>query len=185
MAQSDARYTLLDACAVVNLYATRRMSKIIAAMDGPVAVVDIVAREAQFVWRGGNGDDAREREPVDLQLFFDDGLLSVISSDDEDELLTFIDLTAVIGEGEAMTAAVAIHRGCTVVTDDRKASRELTARGVSLRTSLDLAQAWHESAGIPESVLRSALADLRQRGTYEPARAHPPSGWWDRIMAAK
>lgn len=185
MEQFDSRFTLLDACAVVNLYATRHIDEILASMGRPVAIVAVVAREAQFVWRGGTGDGAREREPVDLQPFFDDGLLSVIASDDEDELLTFIDLTAVIGEGEAMTAAVAIHRGCVVVTDDRKASRELTARGVSLRTSLELVRAWHETAGVPDAVLRIALADLRQRGTYEPGRTHPLRGWWDRIMAAE
>lgn len=185
MAQPDARCTLLDACAVMNLYATRHMREIVATIDGPVAVVDVVAREAQFVWRGGTGDDAREREQVDLQPFLDDGLLSVILSDDEDELLTFIDLTTVIDEGEAMTAAVAIHREWVVVTDDRKASRELAARGVSLRTTLDLVQAWHEAAGIPDAVLREALADLRQRGNYELAKAHPLREWWDQIMAAE
>lgn len=136
----------------------------------------------QFVWRGGTGDDAREREQVDLQPFFDDGLLSVIATDDEDELLTFIDLTTVIAEGEAMTAAVAIHREWVVVTDDRKAARELAARGITLRTTLDLVRAWHESAGIPDAVLRDALAGLRQRGMYEPSRAHPLKGWWDSVL---
>ncbi len=182
MAQPDARYTLLDACAVVNLYATRHMREIVAAIDGPVAVVDIVAREAQFVWRGGTGDDARERDQVELQPFLEDGLLSVIASDDEDELLTFIDLTTVIDEGEAMTAAVAIHRDWVVVTDDRKASRELAKRKVGLRSTLDLVRAWHESAGIPDAVLRDALADLRKRGTYEPGRTHRLRGWWDSVL---
>lgn len=174
--------TLLDTCAVVNLYATRRMGEIVSVVEGSVAVVDVVAREAQFVWRGGTGDDAREREQVDLQPFIDDGLLFVIATDGEDELLTFIDLTTVIDEGEAMTAALAIHRNCVVVTDDRKASREFTSRGVGLRTTLDLLRSWHEAAGIPDAVLRDVLADLRQRGNYEPSRKHPLKGWWDSVL---
>lgn len=182
MPQSQMPLTLLDACAVVNLYATRYMGPILAAVDGPVAIVDSVAREAQFVFRGGDGDDARDREPVDLQPFLPDGLLAVISTDVEEELLTYIDLAAEIDEGEAMTAAVAIHRGCIVVTDDRKASRVMTARGVLLRSSLDLIRAWSEKATPTAEILRRALIDLRQRGNYEPARSHALGVWWEDVL---
>ncbi len=182
MQDPEEPLTLLDACAVVNLYATRWMGPILAAVAGPVAVTDVVAREAQFVLRGGTGDDAREREPIDLQPLLNDGLLEVISSDIEEELLTFIDLTQEVGEGEAMTAALAIHRGCIVVTDDRKASRILFARGVALRTSLDLIRAWGEDPTVTQAVLRTALVDLRQRGNYDIQRGHALRAWWDEVL---
>ena len=184
MRESGGPLTLLDACAVLNLYATRRMGPILAAVDGPVAVADVVAREAQFVLRGGTGEDAREREPVDLQPLLNDGLLEVISSGVEEELLTYIDLSQEVGEGEAMTAALAIHRGCIVVTDDRKASRVLIARGVVLRTSLDLIRVWSESQIVTRAVLRTALTDLRQRGNYDLQRGHPLREWWDEVMSS-
>lgn len=174
--------TLLDACAVLNLYATRRMESILAAVDGSVAVVDVVAREAQFVRRGGTGEDARERVQIDLQTLVDDGLLGVISTDIEEELLTFIDLSQEVDDGEAMTAALAIHRGCIVVTDDRKASRILFARGVTLRTSLDLIRVWSNSSSVTRQVLRTALVDLQQRGNYDTPRGHPLREWWDEVM---
>ncbi len=177
--------TLLDACAVVNLYATRWMGPILAVVDGPVAIADIVAREAQFVFRGGTGDDAGERDPVDLQPLVDDGLLAVISTEDEEELLTFIDLSHDVGQGEAMTAALAIHRGCIVVTDDRKASRVLMGRGVELRTSLDLIQVWGESPSLTREVVRVAITNLRQRGRHEPPRGHALRAWWDALMESR
>lgn len=158
------------------------MGSILATVDGPVAVADAVARESQFVLRGGTGEDARDREPVDLQPFLNDGLLEVISSDVEEELLTFVDLSQEVGEGEAMTAALAIHRGCIVVTDDRKALRILVARGVVLRTSLDLIRAWGESPTVTQEVLRTALVDLRQRGNYDLQRGHALRDWWDEVM---
>ena len=182
MQQSPQPLTLLDACAVVNLYATRRMGAILVANGGTFAVVDVVAREAQNVYRGGSGEDAREREPVALQRLLDEGLLSVLSTDDEEELLTFIDLSAEIDQGEAMTAALAIHRGCVVVTDEHKASRILAARGVPLRTSLDLVRVWSEGTTVTHEMLRAALVDLRQRGNYDPPRAHPLRSWWDAVM---
>ncbi len=180
--RGDQPLTLLDACAVVNLYATRAMGPILATIDGPVAIVDVVAHEAQYVFRGGDGEDARERVPVALQPFIDGSLLEIVSSDDEAELLTFVDLSQDIGEGEAMTAALAIHRGCIVVTDDRKASRVMLDRGVKLRTSPELIRVWSQRSRIPESVLLAALIDLRQRGRYEPPRSHPLRDWWDEIM---
>jgi hypothetical protein len=174
--------TLLDACAIVNLHATRWMGAILAANGGPFAVADLVRREAQFVLRGGTGEDAREREPVDLQPLQDSGLLQVIATADEDELLTFIDLSAEIDEGEAMTAALAIHRGCIVVTDDGKASRVLVAHGIVVRTSLDLTRVWSTGPTITHEVVRAALVDLRQRGNYDPPRGHPLRNWWDDVM---
>lgn len=173
---------LLDACAVVNLYATQWMKSILAAAGGSFAVADLVARETQFVLRGGAGEDSKEHEPIDLQPLIDDGILEVISTEEDEELLTFIDLSQEVDEGEAMTAALAFHRGCIVVTDDRKASRVLLSRGVIVRTSLDLIHAWSESPAVTPEILRSALTDLRQRGNYDPPRGHALRGWWEAVI---
>jgi len=177
-----ARVTLLDACAVVNLYATRRMEDILAAVDGPVAVADIVEREAQYVFQGGDGEDAREREPIDLQPWVSQGVLTVIEATHEEELLTFIDLTQELDDGEAMTAALAVHRGFTVVTDDRKAVRVLTGRAVTFRSTLDLVKTWADQQAIGSDALRVVLIDLRERGNYYPSRRHPLRSWWDTAL---
>lgn len=174
--------TLLDACAVVSLYATRRLADILAAVDGPVAVVDVVEREAQYVFRGGGGEDAKERESIDLQPCVAQGILAVVGSTDEEELLTFIDLTEELGAGEAMTAALAIHRGYTVVTDDRKAARVLARQGVTLRPTLDLVKTWTDHRAVSADALRVLLADLRERGNYHPSRSHPLRSWWDAAL---
>jgi predicted nucleic acid-binding protein len=171
--------TLLDACAVINLYATRTMEPIVASVDGPVAVADVAVAEAGFVFRGGSGDDARERDPVDLQPLLVSGALSIIATTDEEELLTFIDLARDVGDGEAMTGALAIHRGGVVVTDDRKATRVLRSRGVALRTSLDLITTWVDAAAISPERVRAIVADVRQRASYTPHRTHPFYDWWD------
>lgn len=177
--------TLLDACAVVNLYATRRMEQILEAVEGSVAVVDVVEREAQFVLRGGGGEDAKEREPIDLKPHLARGLLTVIGTTDDEELLTYIDLTQELDDGEAMTAALAIHRGCTVVTDDRKAVRVLSTNAVTLRTTLDLVKAWAEYQIVPTQMLRAVLIDLRERGNYHPPESHPLKSWWDVAISSK
>lgn len=182
MTTPHARVTLLDACAVVNLYATRRMDQILATIDGPVAVVDVVEREAQYVFQGGDGEDAREREPIDLQSLVFQGVLTVIEATHEEELLTFIDLTQELDDGEAMTAALAIHRGFTVVTDDRKAVRVLASRAVPLRGTLDVVKTWADRQAIESEALRVVLTDLRERGNYYPSRNHALRRWWDTAL---
>lgn len=134
------------------------------------------------MWKGGDGDDAREREEIDLQPLLSSGHLTVVAPINDEEILTYIDLTAELGDGESMTAALAIHRGYTVVTDDRKAIRILDERGVVVRSTLELVQSWATDAGIHHAALRQVLLDVRRRGSYEPRRTHPLRPWWDRIL---
>ena len=169
--------TLLDACAVINLYATRRMDAILAAVPTAVGVVDLVRGEAHYVLRGGAGEDAREREPVDLGPSIAAGRLRVVVPT-EVEIAAFVDLTLALDDGEAMTAAVAIERGWVVATDDRKAERVLSNR-VRTRSTLDLVRAWSDEANIDAAELRVVLTDLRERGSYLPRRFHPLREWWE------
>lgn len=177
------RLILLDACTLVGLYATRRLPEIVSQLGAQVSVVNIVASESQWVYRGGNAEDAREREMIDLDPVVRSGMLSIITSDDEDELQTFIDLTQELDPGEALTAAIAIHRHAVVATDDRKAERILTERSVPVRGTLDLIKTWTDARQLSESELRRVLIDLRFRATYEPRRSHPYRPWWDTILS--
>jgi predicted nucleic acid-binding protein len=179
----DSPVTLLDACAVISLYATRRMREILAEIDGPVAVVELVVSEALYVRRGGTGDDARELEPIDLMPLITAGTLSVIAPDDEEDLQTFIDFTARLrlDDGEAMTAAIAMRRGYAVVTDDRKVEKRL-AGSLELRSTLDVIKVWAERRAIDILTLRQVLTDVRDRRSYVPSVSHPLRPWWDQVM---
>lgn len=179
-----SQLVLLDTCSVVNLYATRNMGAIVGVVAGSVAIVDVVERESQFVRRGGDGPDADERERVDLLPVISTGAIRVLTSDDDSELMTFIDLTQALDDGEAMSAAIAIHRYGTVVTDDQKASRILRERGVPILTTLDLCKNWAESVSIEPASIRAVLVAIRERGRHEPPRAHPLRGWWDAVLGS-
>ena len=170
--------TMLDACAVLSLYATNRMADIIAVVSGTVAISEVVLQEALYVRRLVDG--VFEPEPVDLTPMVDSGILAVIDTDDEEELQTFVDLAVSLDDGEAMSAALAIHRGYVLVTDDRKAERLLGSR-VQLRATLDLVKVWAEAAQIDDGSLRSVLAGIYERG-YQPPGRHPLKQWWDEIL---
>lgn len=178
----DRDFLLLDACSLINLYATRRIAAILASYPEQFGVVDIVRQEAGYVFRGGDGPDATEREPIDLGPLEESSLLATLTAESEDELLTYIDLALEMDDGEAMTGAIAIHRGHTVVTDDRKALRVLTARGVACETTLDLIKGWAEEISASRSELQAVLIDIRQRARYLPHRTHPLRTWWDDLI---
>ena len=179
----SAQLVMLDACAVVNLWACRRMAEIVAVVNGRVAVTEVVRDEAQYVLAGGAGPEALEREPVDLVPLITDGALDVIATADEDELLTFVDLTRQLDDGEAMTLAIALHRSGMIVTDDRKAIRVASEIGVPMLTSLDLVKRWSEQALVALPELRRTLGDVRERGRFEPSRQHPLRQWWMEVLA--
>jgi predicted nucleic acid-binding protein len=172
--------TILDACVVLNLVAGRRVVEIVGASPGPVVVAETVVAEAVYVRRGGSGDEANEREQVDLRPFLDRGSLQVVSAN-EDELTTFVDLTADLDDGEAMTVALAIHRGYTVASDDRRVARALAGRA-PLRSTLDLIRRWAERDRVEAAEVRAVLVDVRERGNYLPSRAHPHRAWWEMSM---
>lgn len=178
-AMPDDEAVLLDACSLIGLFATRRIEAILAARAAQFCIVDVVAGETSYVLKCGDGDDADEREPIDVHALKVSGVVSLLSTTDEDELLTFIDLTQELDEGEAMTGAIAIHRGLKVVTDDRKALRVLTEYGVECETTLDLIKRWFESQAISSAELRVTLFDLRQRARYVPHKQHHLRDWWE------
>ncbi|MEX1159155.1 MAG: PIN domain-containing protein [Thermomicrobiales bacterium] len=171
--------TLLDACAVLSLYATSQMAEIIGATPGPVAVSDMVLQEALYVRRIVNG--VSEREPMDLAPLVASRALAVIGAADEGELQTFIDLSAGLDDGEAMTAALAIHRAYVLVTDDRKAERLLAGR-VQLRATLGLVKVWADAEQVDDGTLRAALTSIYERG-YQPPNRHPLKAWWDTLLS--
>ncbi|MDQ2651499.1 MAG: hypothetical protein M3Z20_00515 [Chloroflexota bacterium] len=141
-------------------------------------VSDIVLRESLYVRRGGLGDDTDERETIELQGILDVGLLEVVASDDDDELMTFIDLTTLIEEGEAMSIALAMHRGWFVMTDDRKARRLLLEREIACFSSLELVRHWSIARQPAPSEVQAILRAIEQRARWVPWRAHPLAGWW-------
>ena len=114
------------------------------------------------------------------------GLLQVAPEATEEELNTFIDLTINLGDGEAMTAAIALgHRGHTVVTDDRVALRVINQR-VPTMGSLQIIKHWVES-DIPctaSPLPNASPVNLRQRGTHFPGLESPTAYLVGGIFAA-
>ena len=101
-----------------------------------------------------------------------------------DEEATFVELAAVVDDGEAMTGALAAHRQCSLATDDRKARRVLGEQipTVPLLSTLELLKLWVDGAAVPDTELRAAVEGIRVGASYVPGPRAPLYSWWQSIL---
>lgn len=175
-----AERLILDACCVINLYASTRMEAILQVWPVSIAVADYVRDNEALMVRAGADASVLPTEQIDLGHLVAQGWLELASLE-EAEAETFVNLAAVIGsDGEAATAAIAISRGWAMATDDRRAINILTQQAPPLRlvTTPELIHHWARSQVIPPEELRQVLGNVRTRARFEPHRLHPLRDWW-------
>jgi len=183
--RQEPAWVLLDACSLLNLYATGHFERILRESDFRFAVVDYVMRtEALHVLKGGAGPDAGERVGVDLQPAVDAGLLAVVEVTGTAEAETFLDLAIHLDDGEARTLAISSNRGWAVATDDRKARRiaAIAAPEVPLWGTLELVKRWAERTGLSSTEIRDILLNIRERGNFVPGKQDTLLPWWHSVI---
>lgn len=172
---------LLDCCSLLNLYSTRLLPDIIRSIPHRVIVAQTVLAEGVYVLKGGSGDDAGEREPVDIGPLVRNMLIAIWNLETEAEYTSLVNFAAEIDDGEAATCALALHRGGIVVTDDGKTRRVLPrlAPGVRTLTTSQVMKLWADAAHVNCAVVRSALLDIQTRGNFICGKRDPLLAWWN------
>ena len=181
---AGCRSVLLDSCSLLNLYASRRMAEILQVLPVSCAISDIVIAEAAYVLRGGDGEDAAERESVDLQPFIAFGRIEVWRLETEIEFISFVALAAEIDDGEAATCALSLHRTGAVVTHDRKTHRVMarSAPQILVVTTSQLLKYWADETNAETAVLGTMLQDIQARARFVPGKQDPLLGWWEAAL---
>ena len=176
---------VLDASCLLNLYATGRLGEIALAVGGRIEVADyVLEREAIYTWQTDSTGTREVAVPVDLTPLVEDGLIRVVRLEHPGEQETFVTLAALVDDGEAATAALALHRGCAIATDDRKARRVFGEfmPGVPLVSTLDLIKLWADESRVSAEELRSAMDAMRDSASYVPGSRDPLFEWWTTVM---
>ena len=118
--------SVLDTCVVLNLAASGAFAEVDTAWHHLVAVSGRAScSEALYTLAPGLEPGQREKVPLDLPLFVASGAIMELSGKSDVELMTRIRLKRIMDPGEVYVAALAIHRGHSVITDDRAALRLL------------------------------------------------------------
>lgn len=164
---------VLDACCLINLFASEIPREIIESLPAkPVVVVRKVSDDEALTIRGA-ADDIEE--PLDLLPLVAAELITIVDFDDDEEIERFIALAVSLDDGEAASAAVAIQRNWAIATDDGKARKFLTreAKGIQLLDTPELIRHWVSSTSAPPDKIRMCIRAIKARGRYELPRSIP------------
>jgi predicted nucleic acid-binding protein len=171
------RQILLDACVVINLAAVTSLEEIANALHATFLVVQQAATEV------GHLRDILDGElvltPIDLGQFSLGEAFEVLELSSSESAL-YLELAAIVDDGEAATIAVATQRGLEIATDDRKARRLCAEQHLAepVRT-LALLREYAEAARLSADQIGELITKVRDRASFQPPRVDPDLKWWN------
>jgi predicted nucleic acid-binding protein len=168
---------VLDACVLINLWASRRMEQILAAAGQRPVLARQAADEALWIQ-----DEVGHREAIPVDRLAADGVIEVWSPID-DELSVLIQLSVSLGDGEAASLAVAQGRRVAVATDDRpaRAAARRLRPIVNLTSTSELLRGW--STERPRATVATVLQRIEVGASFVPPQRDPNAGWWETASA--
>lgn len=173
---------ILDACCVMNLYASKQMESIVSAIAETVAVsLYVMQVEALFVYSESKKSNPADRESIRLEPLIENGLITIANLETAAEKNAFVNFTSQrLDDGEAATMAIAVNRNWAVATDDRAAIRVLSDQQHSLEvvSTPELIKHWQETRSIKQERLRRAILNIENRANYLVGRRHTLFAWW-------
>lgn len=172
---------LSDSSTLINVFSTGIAEAILRAFPDSIGICTAVQAETLFL-RGDKPD--APPEPIPLDRLLENNVLQLTHVQPGAETARYVDLAVDLDDGEAMTLAIAHHRGYRAATDDKKA-RRIAAQRLQipqlLRTS-DLLYAWSSATTPTAADLRTALARIRDIARFEPPSDDPLRPWWKAIL---
>src|SRR5690242_17816092 len=178
MGESDqTEEVILDACSLINLFASGRVQEILTDLPVRFIVAAYVSEREALYTLADPTTDVHER--IDLAPLVSEGLIRIVDLVTDDEISTFVDLTAAgtttkakLEDGEAATCALAQHHGFTVATDERKVLNRIrqTTSIQRVRTTSELVKWWSEVSRVPEDEVRQVVRNIEARARFAPNR---------------
>lgn len=167
---------LLDTCVAINLFATDDLDEISRVLDMSFLMADRAAAEMGYLRDDLGGEIVQT--PIDLDRYSRSGTVRILSLA-EGELPQYVQLAAMVDDGEAATIAIAQSRKLAMATDDRKARRVCAEMGLSEpKRSLAILRAYAQAAALTDQGVRERLIRVRSRASFRPGQSDPDYKWW-------
>lgn len=173
---------ILDACGLLNLYASGQFVPILTSLPHDWYFPAAVERESQR-YRQPDPTDPEKLIilPIDLAPAIDAAVLTRCDCQGDEETELYVELAARIGDdGESMGLAIAICRGWSVLTDDKKARRIAKDYGVDTLDTTEVMKAWAEITELSAAELLLILQAIERFANFRPGRAAAHYDWWTR-----
>ncbi len=177
-------YIILDACCVINLYASGQMRAILKVIPKNLSIATYVKEnEVLKIYSGPLDNVTASYEIIDLQPFIKDKLLILVDIENELEENSYVNFSQKLDDGEAITGAIAINRNWAIATDENKAIKlfQNKAPHIVLVSTLELIKFWVDTTKPDEKVVQEAILNIKIRGRYEPHRNHSLFTWWGKF----
>lgn len=171
---------ILDACGILNLYASGRFVSILEALGHDWYIPATVEREAQQYRQPDPVDPEKLiRSPIDLVPVLGRGILKRCDCEADEETALYVELAARIGDdGESMGLAIARCRRWSVLTDDRKARRIAGELGVPVLATPEVMKQWAALVAPQAEELVEVLEAIERFGNFRPGRGTVDYEWW-------
>lgn len=169
---------ILDACVLINLLASGEADGVLRAAARDSFICSAVEGESIYL---RTEDPKSPLEPIDLRPLIESGLLTVCHVEGSQEAELYVDYASTLDDGEAMSLAIALSRGFTLATDERKARRlflEAAPDASRLTSTSALLRRWAETEAVAPDRLKSALLNVVRRARYQPPADDPNYHWW-------
>ncbi len=174
---------IVDACCLINLYASRKPVEIVRAFGREFFVPDRVSNEALTI-RKPDEDDATKylSEPIDLTEALGAGVIQECRIEGQAENEHLVRYAVQLDDGEAACLAIAKRRGGIIVTDDKKAIRLATAEQIVVVTTSELVHHWAEAAKPKDDEVAEALRNIELFAHFRLGRSAKCYQWWTRVI---
>jgi hypothetical protein len=173
---------ILNPCCLINLYASRYLSKILEALQVPVMVAaDVCEHEELMVYGEGLGEEGLIPEKIEVKPLLDAGLLTTARPSSDAELISVINFAfAVKEDGEAFTAALALHHHWAVGIDDSRTISFLRRNIPSLKlfTTPHFVKQWIDRTSPTTETIRTVLHNIQWYAKYTISPHHALYAWW-------
>ncbi len=173
---------ILNACCLINLYASRYLSSILEALPVPVMVAaDVYEHEVLRVYSEGFGEEGSISEQIEVQPLLDAGLLATAWPSSDAEQTSVIDFALALKEdGEAFTAALALHRRWAIGVDDPWTASFLRRNvpHIQLLTTPQFVKHWTERTDPSPETVRAVLHNIQRYAKYAIPPHHALYEWW-------
>jgi len=170
---------IIDACCLVNLFASGEVEVILGSSSTPHYVSKHVEAESVSIRRPAPHDPTIQISlPIDLSNVMNSGLVRRCDLENEEETRLFVEFAARIDDGEASCLAIAKSRGWIVATDDRKALRLAAESDIEVVTTPELIQRWIASEKPSAVRIQTVIDNIECYAKFRLGRNHPHFSWW-------
>jgi hypothetical protein len=176
-------HIILDACCVLNFCASENFLAILKAIPAQVVVTEVVRQQELKTLQRLEGE--ANEGVIQFETAIKQGLLVVVDFESEVEEETFVNYAFELGDdGESATGAIAVHRGWSIATDDKKAISffKQMAPNLQILSTLEIVKHWSEIEDLGSTELKTTLNSIRVKGRYAPHKNHPLLQWWEDAM---